>query len=271
LHACAAYDVPSALTYRTLGAFHGATAPRLLPLNRTDSPPVVDITVRPGNPVIVGTAYDVVPLTPTDAALHCSPTLTNQLWLLPTPLALVHDITVCAVTTTHPVAVNSRPVPLYLADTSAPVAPSGPRFVPVISTFSPPDVANTRVPPNNVIAGTAYDVVALALPLTCAPTVTRHRKLPPTPSTLLHSTSLCATTTLQFAALNNSARPDDVAYCAVTTLPLSGPRFVPTIRTFVPPDVGIDASGSEPATADSDVIAGGVYDTFADAGDKLLL
>jgi hypothetical protein len=172
LHACAAYDVPSALTYRTLGAFHGATAPRLLPLNRTDSPPVVDITVRPGNPVIVGTAYDVV---------------------------------------------------------------------------------------------------ALELPLTCAPTVTRHRKLPPTPSTLLHSTSLCATTTLQFAALNNSARPDDVAYCAVTTLPLSGPRFVPTIRTFVPPDVGIDASGSEPATADSDVIAGGVYDTFADAGDKLLL
>jgi hypothetical protein len=42
-------------------------------------------------------------------------------------------------------------------------------------------------------------------------------------------------------------------------------------RTLVPPTVGIASRLSEPDTDESDVMAGGVYDTTADGDDNALV
>jgi hypothetical protein len=133
--------------------------------------------------------------------------------------------------------------------------PTGPKFDPVNTTASPPDVDNDDPPEIDEIDGGAYDVVAVDKPLHCSPTRTSHRRPEPTPATVRHVTSLCSTDTLHtpdvyvvFSALT---------YRALTTLHgASPPRFDPPTRTTSPPAVDADVAPPK------DVTTGAAYDVL---------
>jgi len=141
-------------------------------------------------------------------------------------------------------------------------------LLPLTSTVSPPAVPRDRFPPSELIVGAAYDVTSDDAALSCPPTLTRHDRPRPTPSLLVHSTSVCGVTTTHPVAAHD--RPA-VTYRAVTVWPTDGPKFDPDTCTRVPPDVGMADRLSDPATATSDVMAGAAYDVATLADDSALV
>ena len=107
-------------------------------VTRSENDPFVSNVVRPLRAVIAGAMYDVVLV---DADDCWSPTVTFHCWPLPAPTTGEQVISVCATLTTHPDAVNSPDAYVdvnaefwYTALTGLAVAPTGPKFVPVIVT-----------------------------------------------------------------------------------------------------------------------------------------
>jgi hypothetical protein len=149
-----------------------------------------------------------------DNALVWLPTDTNQRWSRPTPATLLHVIVVCDGDTTHSVAVYCVPsAPPYHAIADSAGSPDGPKFDPVMTTVSPPDVDSVEPDANatDVIVGAVYDTTADGddNALVWLPTDTNQRWSRPTPATLVHVSVVCDMVTTQSVA----------TYCVPSTPP----------------------------------------------------
>jgi len=149
-----------------------------------------------------GAAYDTAEWNASDT---CPPTSARNTRSFPTPSALRHSITVCAIVTMQSVAASSVPdTRPYRRFTSGALEPSGPRFTPLTRMRSPPrvDSADACGSDTAVIIGGSYAVRAgfsdtskpAAKPVECCTvTPTRHSSPALTPSAVSHtSTSLSA-------------------------------------------------------------------------------
>jgi len=141
----------------------------------------------------------------------------------------------------------AKPDDTYASEVAS-CGPGGPRFVPVIVSTPPPAVAAGDGSVLTLVSvGGAYDVISGAELAVCRPTVTLHVKFAPTPATVAHTISVCATVTEQPLALYMLPA---LPYCAVTGVP-AGPNHDPVSVTFSPPVVDMD---TDPERA---VISGG--------------
>jgi hypothetical protein len=159
-------------------------APKFVPSTTMADEPSVGIERNSGPKTteICGTAYDVATLAD-DSALVCPPTVTSHRRPDPTPSTLTHDSRVCATSTTQLDAVYVVPLTPYVPTTLTTDPPTGPKFIPVTTTVSPPDVLIVTAPDSDKIDGGVYVIVADASPLHCSPTFTSHRSPLPTPAT----------------------------------------------------------------------------------------
>ena len=236
LHEDAVYSLPAA-PYATTNVV--PTPPKFVPVNTTlpALPPAVGID--PDIAVTAGTVYEFVPVEPEPTTppavtvhLHAFPALPS------TFATLVHAIVVCAVVTLHEDAVYSLPAVPYVTTS---VVPTTPKFAPVSTTLPalPPAVGIDPLTP--LTAGAVYEFVALDTEPTTLAAVTLHLHpalpTPPTFTTLVHVTVVCALVTLQFAAVYSLPLEP---YVAVTVVPTT-PKFAPVNTMFpaLPPAVGI--------------------------------
>jgi hypothetical protein len=185
-HPVAAHDRP-AVTYRAVTVWP-TDGPKFDPDTCTRVPPDVGMADRLSDPatatsdVMAGAAYDVATLAD-DSTLVCPPTVTSHRRPDPTPSTLSHDSRVCATSTTQLDAVYVVPLTPYVPTTLTTDPPTGPKFIPVTTTVSPPDVLIVTAPDSDKIDGGVYVIVVDASPLHCSPTFTSHRSPLPTPAT----------------------------------------------------------------------------------------
>jgi hypothetical protein len=237
-----------------------------LPLVVSRLPPVVDDPTR-----IVDTVAGAWVMVSADAELVCPPTVTRHFMSRPKALTVTHVITVWPVTTLHDDAVyTADPAPgaWYVAETFD--SPTAPRLDPRIVTTTPPTVGMLpRLAPtptdSESIVGTAYDELTLPVdtPLDSRATVTFQRYPKPTPTTLTHVIVVWSTVTTHDVAVNDRFVLPPL-YTATTgaTEPPTGPKFVPTNTTSLPPDVFIGGPLADDSVGDAYVSTGTDHDPF---------